>query len=291
MKNKLIGYILLFLASTIWGTMYVVSKYVMNFVSPITLMWLRYLISFIVLFIFLKISSCKRGNKENINKKDIVMIGWIGFVGYFISIFFQFTGTKFSNAHMGALITATTPVFVVIFARYILKEEITKKKIISLIMAFAGVAVVVGFDKGANSSVLGDMLLIIAAATWAILCVFVKIQSRRNSSLVITTYAMLFALIFTTPFMLFQKESINVIFQSRLILCGVIYLGLVGTAGAFLMWNKGIEMVDTGVGSLFLFFQPAAGGILGWLCLGEKLTASFFVGGILIVIGILISNK
>ena len=53
MRKRLIGSICLFLAASIWGGMYVVSKYILQFVSPVTLVWIRYVIAFAVLFIVL----------------------------------------------------------------------------------------------------------------------------------------------------------------------------------------------------------------------------------------------
>ena len=290
MKKRLIGSICLFLAACIWGGMYVVSKYILEFISPITLVWIRYAIAFVVLFLILMFFNYKKGCKVVIKKKDWLLIAWIGFIGYFISICLQFMGTKLSDAHMGSLITASTPVFVIIFARFILKELFTKKKIISLILATFGVIIVIGLDAMFMKHLLGNIILVGAAVTWALLSVYVKIASKRVDSLIITTYAMLFALIFTTPFMLMQHNNFALILNNRNLILGIIYLGVVSTSGAFFLWNKGIELMDAGIGSLFLFFQPVTGSIFGWLCLGEQLTVGFFIGGILIVIGVLIAT-
>nr|WP_063555182.1 DMT family transporter [Clostridium ljungdahlii] len=290
MKKRLIGSICLFLAACIWGGMYVVSKYILEFISPITLVWIRYVIAFVVLFLILMFFNYKKGYKVVIKKKDWLLIAWIGFIGYFISICLQFIGTKLSDAHMGSLITASTPVFVIIFARFILKELFTKKKIISLILATFGVVIVIGLDSMFMKHLLGNIILVGAAVTWALLSVYVKIASKRFDSLIITTYAMLFALIFTTPLMLMQHNDFTLILNDRSLILGMIYLGVVSTAGAFFLWNKGIELMDAGIGSLFLFFQPVTGSIFGWLYLHEQLTFGFFIGGILIVIAVVIAT-
>lgn len=291
MKEKLIGSLCLFLAASIWGSMYVLSKYILEFVSPITLLWIRYVIAFVVLFIILRVFQYKKGNKVVVKKRDWLLIAWIGFIGYFISIFMQFLGTQLSDAHTGALITASTPVFVVLFARFILREAFTAKKIISLVLATLGVIIVIGLDRMFLKHLLGNIVLVGAAVTWALLSVYVKVASKRFDSLTITTYAMLFALIFTTPFMFLQHENISLILYNRQFLLGILYLGVISTAAAFFLWNKGIELMDAGIGSLFLFFQPVTGSILGWLCLGEQLNTSFFIGGILIIIGVFIASK
>lgn len=279
MKKRLIGSMCLFLAACIWGGMYVVSKYILEFISPITLVWIRYAIAFVVLFLILMFFNYKKGRKVVIKKKDWLLIAWIGFIGYFISICLQFMGTKLSDAHMGSLITASTPVFVIIFARFILKELFTKKKMISLILATFGVIIVIGLDSMFMKHLLGNIILVGAAVTWALASVYLKIVSKRFNSLIITTYAMLFALIFTTPLMLTQHNNFTLILNNRNLILGIIYLGVVSTAGAFFLWNKGIGLMDVGIGSLFLFFQPVTGSIFGWLYLHEQLTFGFFIGG------------
>ena len=46
-----------------------------------------------------------------------MLLVWIGFIGYFVSIGAQFVGTKLSDAHTGALLTTSSPVFTVLLAR------------------------------------------------------------------------------------------------------------------------------------------------------------------------------
>jgi drug/metabolite transporter (DMT)-like permease len=286
MKQNLVGAICLSLAASMWGGMYVVSKFVLDYIPPLTLVWLRYVIAFAFLYVVLKGIERKKGNRTVIKKRDWFLLAWIGFIGYFISIAFQFIGTKLSDAHTGALITSATPAFIVVFARFILKEKLTVRKIISVLLATFGVVSVIGWNTKLGTNLVGSIILVGAAITWALLSVYVKAASKRFSSLTITTYAVLFALIFTTPTMIWELHSNDVYYQNTLIVLGVIYLGVVSTAGAFFLWNKGLEMMDAGIGSLFFFFQPLVGSFLGWLLLKEKLDINFFIGGFLIMTGV-----
>jgi len=287
MRQSLLGAICLSLAASIWGSMYVVSKYVLDYVPPFTLVWMRYIIAFVVLFIILKIVQ-KNKSHETIRKKDWLLLAWIGFIGYFVSISMQFIGTKLSDAHTGALITSATPAFIVIFALFVLKEKLTGRKVSSLIIATFGVVTVIGWDTQVGNYFWGSIVLVGAAITWALLSIYVKLASYRFPSLMITTYAVGFALLFTTPAMVWELQLNEATYQSPLILFGIFYLGTVSTAGAFLLWNKGMKLMDAGIGSLFFFFQPVVGAFLGWLLLDEILDANFFIGGALIVSGVLI---
>ena len=290
MKQTILGAICLSLAASIWGGMYVVSKYVLDFIPPLTLVWLRFIIAFVVLYMILKITEKKQKKTVTIRKKDWLLFAWIGFIGYFISITCQFIGTKLSDAHTGSLVTSATPAFMVIFAALILKEKLTARRLLSTIIATIGVIIVIGWDIEIGSYFIGTIILVGAAITWALLSIYVKIASIQFSSLVITTYAIFFSLFFITPFMIWELQAASIGTVNTYVILGVLYLGIVSTAGAFFLWNKGLELLDASIGSLFFFFQPIVGSLLGWLLLNETLNSNFFIGGILIICSVLITT-
>ncbi|PEB15893.1 DMT family transporter [Bacillus toyonensis] len=290
MKQTILGAICLSLAASIWGGMYVVSKYVRDYIPPLTLVWLRFIIAFVVLYGILKIAEKKQKKKVTIRKKDWLLFAWIGFIGYFISITCQFIGTKLSDAHTGSLVTSATPAFMVIFAAIILKEKLTARRLLSTIIATIGVIIVIGWDIEIGSYFIGTIILVGAAITWALLSIYVKIASARFSSLVITTYAIFFSLFFITPFMIWELQVASIGTVNTYVILGVLYLGVISTAGAFFLWNKGLELMDASIGSLFFFFQPIVGSLLGWLLLNETLNNNFFIGGILIICSVLITT-
>ncbi|HDR8188778.1 TPA: DMT family transporter [Bacillus cereus] len=290
MKQTILGAIYLSLAASIWGGMYVVSKYVLDFIPPLTLVWLRFIIAFVVLYGILKLAEKKQKKKVTIRKKDWLLFAWIGFIGYFISITCQFIGTKLSDAHTGSLVTSATPAFMVIFAALILKEKLSARRLLSTILATIGVIIVIGWDIEIGSYFIGTIILVGAAITWALLSIYVKIASIQFSSLVITTYAIFFSLFFITPFMIWELQTSSIGTVNTYVIFGVLYLGIVSTAGAFFLWNKGLELIDASIGSLFFFFQPIVGSLLGWLLLNETLNSNFFIGGILIICSVLITT-
>ncbi|PEJ35393.1 DMT family transporter [Bacillus pseudomycoides] len=290
MKQTILGAICLSLAASIWGGMYVVSKYVLDFIPPLTLVWLRFIIAFVVLYMILKATKRKQKTTIQINKKDWLLFAWIGFIGYFVSITCQFVGTKLSDAHTGSLVTSATPAFMVVFATLILKEKLTTRRILSTVLATLGVTIVIGWDIEVGSYFIGTIILVGAAITWALLSIYVKIASQQFSSLVITTYAIFFSLFFITPCMIWELQSNPIGDLNTTIILGILYLGIISTAGAFFLWNKGLELMDASIGSLFFFFQPIVGSLLGWLLLNETLNCNFFIGGALIIFSVIIAT-
>lgn len=288
-QHSLRGYFALAAAASIWGGMYVVSKYALDFIPPFTLLWLRYVTGFCVLF-----PLAARQQKSPLTRVDHRAFLLIGFVGYFVSVGLQFIGTRLSSAHNGAIITSASPAFILLFAWLMLGEKLTGRKLFSVLLATIGVIIVVGWDSGTGDgtwALFGNLALIGAAITWALLSVLARKYSASLSPLVITTGAVFWAGIMTTPIMILEWRFLPVSGLDNPLLWGaVLYLGIVATAGAFYFWNKGLSLVEAGTGSVFFFLQPVVGALLGWLILGEQLTTSFFVGGGVILLAVLIAS-
>ncbi|KAB7704114.1 EamA family transporter [Bacillus aerolatus] len=285
MKNTLLGSFYLSLAASIWGGMYVVVKVVVDVVPPLELVWFRYVIAIFALLIIGVITK----QSWRIEKQDWLLIFIIGLIGNTISIVTQEVGTLLSTAQMGAIITSTTPAFMVLFARIILKEKITFKKAISIILATIGVYIIVGNAHIDSSQQLGGVTLLIAALTWSLMSVLIKRVPEQYSQIVITSYAILVAIALLTPFTISRLAELD--FQVMMhpsIWGGLLYLGVISTACGFLLWNRGLQMLNASSGGLFFFFQPIVGTFLGWLLLGEQIGMSFWIGTIFIFIGVLL---
>ncbi|MED4761433.1 DMT family transporter [Priestia megaterium] len=288
MKNTLLGSIYLALAASIWGGMYVVVKVVVAVIPPLELVWIRYVIAILALVI---IGLIKR-QSWRINKRHIPLIVAIGVIGNAISIVTQEYGTMLSSAQMGAIITSSTPAFMVIFARLILKEKLNMKKGISICLATIGVLLIVGNGHINMSSQLGGISLLMAALTWALMSILIKRVPNSYSPVVITTYSILVAILVLTPFV---YKGLGEIHISKLadptIGGGLLYLGIVSTALAFRLWNRGLQLLNASSGGLFVFFQPLVGTLLGWLLLGESIGGTFWIGSFLILSGVLLVIK
>ena len=77
--------------------------------------------------------------------------------------------------------------------------------------------------------------------------------------------------------MVWEFQSNPIEHMTLYVILGVLYLGIVSTAGAFFLWNKGLELIDASIGSLFFFCQPIIGSLLGWLLLNETLNSNFLL--------------
>ncbi|WP_119327120.1 DMT family transporter [Companilactobacillus musae] len=288
MKSKrVLGSIELSIAAIIWGAMFVVVKIIVDEVHPIQLVWLEYLISLVFLIGY----SVLKGEKWHINWPDLKLIFWIGIIGNTISLVAQEMGTGLSNAQTGSVITSTIPAFMIIFGWLILKERLDKVKILSVIIAILGVVMIVGLKMTGSNVVMGVMLLVLTAITWALMSVLVK-KVKTYSSLQITIMSTVVAVVTLTPFILSDISSLTSInFLDPKVILSLLYIGAVSTAVAYVMWNKGLKVISASSSGLFYLIQPIVGSFLGWLLLGEQISVGFVIGSAMILASVWISVK
>lgn len=284
MQGKWIGALWLALAASIWGGMYVVSKIVLVVMPALTLVWLRYVVALGCLGGI----GLATGQSRRIQWRHMSLVVAIGLIGYGLSIWAQFRGTQLTTAQTGSLVTAAAPAFMVLFGRVILGESITWRRGMSVGLATIGVLMVVGVGGVSSGHLGGGLILLLAAVSWALMSVLVKRLPGEYSPLVVTTYAIGAATLVLTPAVLSQGAFHVGVVSRPAIWGGILYLGMVSTAGAFVLWTRGLQLLDAGSAGLYFFFQPLVGTALGWFILAEPLTWAFFGGAALIVAGVLL---
>jgi drug/metabolite transporter (DMT)-like permease len=276
-------------ASAIWGGMYVVSKIVLEVIPPFTLLAMRLALGIISLWV---LQAWKAGAAKLARKqwRDFALVGLLG---YGISLGFQFTGTHLSTVANGAVITAATPAFVFIFARLILGEKLSLLRILALALSTLGVLAVVDPALGQldSSLLLGNLLLVGAAVTWAVYSVLVRRVTSSAETFSFTLVALVGGLLVALPAAAIELNGEVISRISLGVALGVLYLGVASTALAAYLWNKAFALVDAGTVSLTFFVQPLVGASLGALVLNEELSSLFILGAILILVGLFTATR
>lgn len=288
MNRTLIGLLCGLGAAAIWGGMYVVSKVVLEIIPPFALVSLRLLLGVGTLLIVLLI----RGGAK-IPRKQFLQVLGVGFVGYGISLSLQFLGTKLSTAGNGSLVTSATPAFVLLFAWILLKEVITPRRLVALLLATLGVIAVIDprsarLDPGLF---LGNILLVGAAVTWALYSVLVRKATQDLDVLPFTLIAFVGGLPVTVPVGAWELDMMRIGEITVGVIGGILFLGVISTALAMVLWNTAFAFLDASLASLTFFAQPVVGTLLGWLFLGEQITPLFLLGGMLIGLGLIVSAR
>ena len=288
MNRTLVGILCGLAAASIWGGMYVVSKVVLEIVPPFALVSIRLLLGALTLLIVLLLRGF-----PSISRRQFLPVLGVGFVGYGISLSLQFLGTKMSTAANGSLVTSATPAFVLIFAWLLLRERITPLRMTSLLLATLGVIAVID-PRSAQLNpelFLGNLSLIGAAITWALYSVLVRKATQTLEVLLFSLIAFLGGLPVTVPAAAWELGTIGVGEITIGVIGGILFLGVISTALAMVLWNTAFAFVDASLASLTFFAQPVVGTLLGWLFLGEQITPLFLLGGLLIGLGLVIASR
>lgn len=288
MNKTIVGILCGLGAASIWGGMYVVSKVVLEIIPPFSLVSIRLVLGTLTLAIVLAL----RGFPA-ISRAQIWNVLGVGFIGYGISLSLQFLGTKLSTAANGSLVTSATPAFVLLFAWMLLKEKITRRRLAALVLATLGVIAVID-PRSAQLKpdlFLGNLALIGAAVTWALYSVLVRKVTQTMDVMLFSLIAFLGGLPVTLPAGAWELTEAGMGTITPGIVGGILFLGIISTALAMVLWNTAFAYVDAGLASLTFFAQPVVGTFLGWFFLGERITPLFLLGGLLIGIGLVISSR
>jgi drug/metabolite transporter (DMT)-like permease len=281
------------IAASIWGGMYVVSKVVLEVIPPFSLLTIRLIMGALTLGIVVYFRNRKAGTGLKITKEFFWASFLVGFVGYGISLGFQFVGTKLSTASNGSLVTSATPAFVLLFAPFLLGEKPTTRRIIALVLSTLGVLAVIDPRTAELSPSLfwGNMSLLAAALTWALYSVLVRKVSQTQDLLTSSTIMLLGGIPSSVAFSIWEVNTQGIGTITPGIIGGLLFLGIVSTAIAMFLWNYAFAELPAAVASLTFFAQPVVGTLLGWFFLSEQITSLFILGGVLIGIGIVIASS
>jgi drug/metabolite transporter (DMT)-like permease len=115
----------------------------------------------------------------------------------------------------------------------------------------------------------------------------VRKVSAYVPSVTLTTYVSVFGALFALP--LGVPDLLHTRPLGGPAWIAIFYVGLISTVVAYYLWNRGLELVEAGAGSVFFFAQPLTGTVFAWLLLGERLTMGFFLGAALILAGVSIT--
>jgi drug/metabolite transporter (DMT)-like permease len=286
-KNSLAGLFAGLTAASIWGGMYVVSKVVLEVIPPFALLASRLVLGIAALGLVIAFRP-----KTQITSRQFWQIFLVGFIGYGISLGFQFVGTKLSTASNGSLVTSATPAFVLLFAPFLLAEKTTTRRLVALVISTLGVVAVIDPRTAELSPTLfgGNLSLLAAALTWALYSVLVRKVSRTGDLLTASAIMLAGGIPSSLLFGAWEIHSQGMGEITPGLIGGILFLGIISTAIAMFLWNYAFAELPAAVASLTFFAQPVVGTILGALFLGEVITPLFLFGGLLIGIGLVIAS-
>ncbi len=280
--------IALVLAAACWGFGAVMTKYALEQIPPLTLLVVQLAISTAVLWILL----LAQGIRVVFNR-DTLQLGLIGVLNPGLAYTFSLLGLAQTTASMSALLWAAEPILIIGFAWLILCERLTWPLLICAAVAIVGVGVVAGLDvwAGANSSLVGNLLIAAGVCCCAMYTVLTRRMVANGAPLLIValqqTAALLWALLIW-PAELLARQSVDlaaipITFWVWGMVGGVVYYAL-----AFWLYIIGLKRAPASLAGLFLNLIPLFGVGGAYLFLGERLASAQWLGAIVILVAVML---
>ena len=266
----------------IWGATFAIVKGILDQIMPFTFLAYRFFwAAFILCLIFWK-------RLKNIDK-IILRKGFLIGIFLFLGFTFQTVGLKYTTATKAGFITGLSVVLVPIISHFFIREKISKNSIIGVILAVIGL-----WFLNYNSSFIfnfGDFLVLLCAVSFAMHIISVGLYARK------VDYVLLVIVQLTTVFVLsflialfFERPGIHLYYPS-IVWWSIILTGIFATALAFYMQNK-FQRYSTATKTAIIFSgEPIFSAMFAYLLLGEKVGLIAWIGGLLIIFGMIISQR
>lgn len=278
------GYLYLLITFFCWGSIYVVSKYALAVMGPVTVSFCRYLVSVVCLYGILK----WKGGHKKIAKEHWPYLLILGGLGYFAAIILQLGGTALLSGSLASLINSLNPVMISILAAVFLKEKITWKNVLSIVVSLIGVYIILG-NGSMQINPLGILLSAGSVVLWSAASVSIRKISGYYDPVQIALYGMCIALLFNIPAAVLENIFMTQSHPTAVALLACLFVAVFGTTVAHTCWNKSLQLLSASTCSMFYPLQPLVSAVLGVLLLHEVITWQFVVGAVLICSGIVIT--
>ncbi|CAI1492504.1 Permeases of the drug/metabolite transporter (DMT) superfamily [Thermococcus nautili] len=265
------GYLLVFLAASMWGTIGIFATYIYRYnVDSFTMVFWRVLFALIILGTYISLFL-----RENpFTREKLWFYAVYGLVGVFAFYTLYFYTVKISSVGFAVLLIYTAPAFSVILGRLIFKEPITTEKAIALVMVLAGVLLVAG-NVDFNVSHLALLTGIATGFTYALYGVLAKFGVRNERPERVLFMTLLFGLLFLAPFSKFSVPRGAIPY--------LLGLAFFPTFLGYTLYNHALKEVEVSRASIVATVEPVVAIVLAYILFGEALTPLQLLGGALII--------
>jgi drug/metabolite transporter (DMT)-like permease len=273
----------------IWSANFVVNKAAVEAFGPLAFTSLRYIVAAATLFLLVR-WRLGPGRPPARTALTLMGLGMLGFGGYQV---LWSIGLTQITAGDSALIIAVSPVLTALLAGAVGMERLTAPKLGGALVAFAGVAIVVGAgnDLSLGASIAGDLLTLGSAVLWAIYTVAGTRMLRSVDPLTATAWAVLGGMLFLLPFGLAEVTANGLPTLTLPIAVSLLYSGSLAAGIANVFVFNAIRLVGPTRVTVTQFLVPAGAVLLGAVFLDEPVGPAQVVGGAVIVVGVWLTRR
>jgi drug/metabolite transporter (DMT)-like permease len=272
-----------------WGLSFVWFKIVVKWYDPITIIFLRLIISGSLMIVFMLLTR----SWQTIKHKHLKYFLLLSFAQPFCYFLGESFGLTMVSSTIASVIIATIPLFSPIAAYFMVKEKVTIYIVSGIIVSFAGILLMLfNPDFSLNASPKGVMLLFVAVfAAVAYSVIIRKISHEYNPVTIITHQNLIGAVYFLPLFLIFDFKHFITVKPTWELLSAMLQLAVFASTLAYVFYIiaiKGMGMIKANV---FTNLIPVFTGIFSFFILGETFTTFKIIGMILVMFGVLVSQS
>jgi drug/metabolite transporter (DMT)-like permease len=272
----------LFMVQLLYGLNYTIAKTVMNenFIKPFGFVLLRVIGAtalFWIMSLFLP--------KQKIDKKDYLKFFVAALFGVVINMLFFFKGLEYSSPIHAASIMVTVPIIILILSAVILKEKVTKLKIVGVALALTGALVLTIYGKStraADNIPLGNLFVFINAISYSIYVILIKKLTTKYHPFTFIKWLFLFGLIILIPFGYNELKVVEWGSFTPYISFSVIFVVVGATFGTYLLNPLALRTLKASTVGIFIYLQPVIAGLFA-ISMGADFIDAVKIGAMLVI--------
>jgi len=247
--------------------------------EPLTLVFFKYLIGFVVVLII----KLKAEGKGLMRKKDIpifIFCAIFGEIGYF---YCEYTAMGFLPVSIITIVLAFVPALSIIIDKAVFKKKITKKMTIGIILSVIGIALVIGVDYDIlfQGKIIGYLLAFCAVIMWNLYNFLTASLHERYGSATLTLNQLICTILLVWPYAFAHAPDPEAITLE--VVGGILYLGILSTGMGFLIQVRSLHILGPTVTAVFSNFLPITTTLFGWLILKETILPVQMLGGAIVI--------
>ena len=282
-------YFLLALMLLIWSLNYAIGKIALREFPPLLLAGLRIVIAgaFILPFYLWR----QRGREVWTwpEFRRVLLLGLFGVAGNQLLFVIGLAWTSVAHA---AIVVTLMPVMVLLFSAFLRHEHITTRKILGMITAAAGVAVLhLAKDRGSGATLLGDLCIFLAIFAFAIFTVKGKQITTKHSSLTVNTIAYAGGGLALAPMTIWLGLKFDLSRVSAAAWWSLIYMAVFAAVIAYLIYYYALIYIPASRVSAVSYLQPLVATLFAVVLLGDRVSMPLVIGGILVLFGVFVTER
>ncbi len=279
----------LFVAAVVWGLNFVVVKAALRDLEPLAFNALRFSFAAAAVWLLLRAQG-RRLLPPSGEWLPVLALGLVGHVGFQISFIFGLDATLAGNA---AILLSTSPAWVVAISLAAGRERFSFAVVVGVAATLTGMVVLVGgapAEVGATSWA-GDLLVLVAAATWAVYTVFGQRLTERRGALEVSAWTLWAGVPFIVAAGVPDLVRTDWSTLSPGAWLGVVYAGVFAIGVAYPLWYRGVTSLGQSRTAVYQNLVPVVALASGWLLLAEAPSLQQAIGAGVILIGVVVARR